>query len=215
MPRLGVPSTAAFRCTPRSGPGLLPPTADFVRKSVDLSALSRLSFNPSLTRKKGRKEGTWRTALKEGAKAPAVHAPARRRRHRLAGRLQGPQARPLLLPAGRHPRLHPGIHRFFQAAGRFRQGRDRCARDFGRSGQGPGCIQEEAQTHGRPALGRDATRCSRPMAPGARNPCTARPSWELFACTVLIGPDGRIARIWPKVRVDGHAEEVLAAAKAL
>ena len=33
--------------------------------------------------------------------------------------------------------------------------------------------------------------------------------------TFLIGPDGRIARIWPKVRVDGHAEEVLAAAKAL
>ena len=33
--------------------------------------------------------------------------------------------------------------------------------------------------------------------------------------TVLIGPDGKIARIWPKVRVDGHAEEVLAAAKAL
>ena len=33
--------------------------------------------------------------------------------------------------------------------------------------------------------------------------------------TVLIGPDGRIARVWPKVKVDGHAEEVLAAAKAL
>jgi thioredoxin-dependent peroxiredoxin len=33
--------------------------------------------------------------------------------------------------------------------------------------------------------------------------------------TFLIGQDGRIARIWPKVRVDGHAEEVLAAAKAL
>jgi thioredoxin-dependent peroxiredoxin len=33
--------------------------------------------------------------------------------------------------------------------------------------------------------------------------------------TVLIGPDGKIARIWPKVKVDGHAEEVLAAAKAL
>jgi len=33
--------------------------------------------------------------------------------------------------------------------------------------------------------------------------------------TVLIGPDGRIARIWPKVKVEGHAEEVLAAAKAL
>ena len=33
--------------------------------------------------------------------------------------------------------------------------------------------------------------------------------------TFLIGADQRIARIWPKVRVDGHAEEVLAAAKAL
>jgi peroxiredoxin Q/BCP len=33
--------------------------------------------------------------------------------------------------------------------------------------------------------------------------------------TILIGPDGRIAQIWPKVKVDGHAEEVLAAARAL
>ncbi len=33
--------------------------------------------------------------------------------------------------------------------------------------------------------------------------------------TFLIGHDGRIARIWPKVKVDGHAAEVLAAAKAL
>jgi peroxiredoxin Q/BCP len=33
--------------------------------------------------------------------------------------------------------------------------------------------------------------------------------------TVLVGPDGRIVRVWPKVKVDGHAEEVLAAARAL
>ena len=33
--------------------------------------------------------------------------------------------------------------------------------------------------------------------------------------TVLIGPDGRIVHIWPKVKVDGHAEEVLAAERAL
>jgi thioredoxin-dependent peroxiredoxin len=33
--------------------------------------------------------------------------------------------------------------------------------------------------------------------------------------TVLIGPDGRIARIWPKVKIEGHAQEVLEAAKAL
>lgn len=33
--------------------------------------------------------------------------------------------------------------------------------------------------------------------------------------TFLIGADGRIARIWPKVKVEGHAAEVLAAAKLL
>ena len=33
--------------------------------------------------------------------------------------------------------------------------------------------------------------------------------------TFLIGPDGKIVRIWAKVKVDGHAEEVLEAAKAL
>src|SRR3954470_14190511 len=32
--------------------------------------------------------------------------------------------------------------------------------------------------------------------------------------TLLIGPDAKIVRIWPKVKVDGHAEEVLAAAKS-
>jgi peroxiredoxin Q/BCP len=33
--------------------------------------------------------------------------------------------------------------------------------------------------------------------------------------TFLLDRDGRIARIWRKVKVDGHAAEVLAAAKAL
>lgn len=33
--------------------------------------------------------------------------------------------------------------------------------------------------------------------------------------TFLIGPDGRIAKIWPNVKVPGHAEEVLGAVKAL
>lgn len=33
--------------------------------------------------------------------------------------------------------------------------------------------------------------------------------------TVLIDRDGRVARLWPKVKVAGHAQEVLAAAQAL
>jgi thioredoxin-dependent peroxiredoxin len=33
--------------------------------------------------------------------------------------------------------------------------------------------------------------------------------------TFLIGPDARIAKVWPRVSVDGHAEAVLAAVKAI
>jgi peroxiredoxin Q/BCP len=33
--------------------------------------------------------------------------------------------------------------------------------------------------------------------------------------TFLVAADGRIAKIWRKVKVPGHAEAVLAAAKAL
>jgi peroxiredoxin Q/BCP len=28
--------------------------------------------------------------------------------------------------------------------------------------------------------------------------------------TYLIGPDGRIAHVWPKVKVEGHADDVVA-----
>ena len=33
--------------------------------------------------------------------------------------------------------------------------------------------------------------------------------------TVLVDRDGKVARVWPKVKVKGHAEEVLAATQAL
>ena len=37
----------------------------------------------------------------------------------------------------------------------------------------------------------------------------------ILRTTVLIGGNGRIAKIWRNVKVDGHADEVLAAARAL
>jgi thioredoxin-dependent peroxiredoxin len=38
-----------------------------------------------------------------------------------------------------------------------------------------------------------------------------RESVGLIRSTYLVDPDGRIARAWPKVKADGHAEEVLRA----
>jgi thioredoxin-dependent peroxiredoxin len=37
----------------------------------------------------------------------------------------------------------------------------------------------------------------------------------IIRTTVLIGADGRVGKVWRNVRVDGHADEVLEAAKAL
>ncbi|MGY4624749.1 peroxiredoxin [Bradyrhizobium sp. USDA 4486] len=37
----------------------------------------------------------------------------------------------------------------------------------------------------------------------------------ILRTTILIGSDGKIARIWRNVRVDGHAEQVLEAARSL
>ncbi|KIC22620.1 peroxiredoxin [Leisingera sp. ANG-Vp] len=42
-----------------------------------------------------------------------------------------------------------------------------------------------------------------------------RKHWGIERSTFLIGADGRIARVWRKVKVDGHAEEVLAAVQEL
>ena len=39
--------------------------------------------------------------------------------------------------------------------------------------------------------------------------------WGVERSTFLIGRDGRIARVWRKVKVKGHAQEVLEAARAL
>jgi peroxiredoxin Q/BCP len=35
--------------------------------------------------------------------------------------------------------------------------------------------------------------------------------WGVVRSTFLIAPDGRIARVWPKVKAEGHADQVLAA----
>jgi peroxiredoxin Q/BCP len=42
-----------------------------------------------------------------------------------------------------------------------------------------------------------------------------RKFFGIVRTTLLIGPDQRIVQIWPKVSVEGHANEVLAAAKEL
>ena len=38
--------------------------------------------------------------------------------------------------------------------------------------------------------------------------------WGIARTTFLIDPDGKVAQVWPKVKVDGHAAEVLRRSRA-
>ena len=42
-----------------------------------------------------------------------------------------------------------------------------------------------------------------------------KPHMGIERTTFVIGPDGRIARVFPKVKVEGHADEVLEAVREL
>ena len=37
----------------------------------------------------------------------------------------------------------------------------------------------------------------------------------MIRSTFLIGPEGKLLRVWPRVKADGHGEEVLTAIKEL
>ena len=75
-----------------------------------------------------------------------------------------------------------------------------------------------AAKHGLVApLASDAEKAGCPMrsASGSRRSMYGRTYMGMERTTYLVGADGKIAQVWRKVKVKGHAEEVLEAAKAL
>ena len=103
---------------------------------------------------------------------------------------------------------------FTTAQRRLRRSRHSRRRGIGRSAQGAGSISEQASARRFLSLRMRRTRCSRPTAHGAKSPCTAGHSMGILRTTVLIGANGGVIRLWRNVKVDGHADEVLAAAQA-
>ena len=85
----------------------------------------------------------------------------------------------------------------------------------GRFGRGPGQVQEEARASAIPLLSDETHEMLEAYGVWGKKSMYGRTFLGVTRTTFLIGADGRIARIWPKVKVDGHAAEVLAAAKAL
>ncbi len=150
-------------------------------------------------------EGDWRRPLLAG----------RRRQGNLPRRLRRQKGRPLFLPEGRHLRLHEGGDRLHRLAGQIRQGEDRRRRHVARLCQEPRQIPRKIRAWRLP-LAADETKATL-LAYGvwAEKSMYGRKYIGVERSTFLLDDAGRIARIWRKVKVPGHAEEVLAAAQAL
>ena len=88
------------------------------------------------------------------------------------------------------------------------------SRRIRRPGQEAGRLQEKIQAQ--VPLGSDETlKMLEAYGVWAEKSMYGRKFMGVVRTTLLIGPTGRIARIWPKVKVQGHAQEVLEAAKEL
>ena len=79
----------------------------------------------------------------------------------------------------------------------------RAPRASGRSARSSACRSRSSPTR--------TTRSPRPTARGSRSRTTARRTWAPRGRRSWSIPTGRIAQVWPKVKPEGHAADVLAA----
>ena len=130
--------------------------------------------------------------------------------HRLSDQRR-PVDDPLLLPQGRHARLHrrgvrvPRRQRHDRRAGRGRLGRQP-------AGRAPASARSR-EKFGLPftLLADVDHRVAEAYGSWVEKENYGKKYWGTARTTFLVGPDGRIARVWPKVKPEGHAAEVLAA----
>jgi thioredoxin-dependent peroxiredoxin len=88
---------------------------------------------------------------------------------------------------------------------------------WGISPQDAGSHQRFRERHALsfPLLVDDAHRVAEAYGVWVEKSLYGRRYWANARTTFLIGPDGRIARVWEKVRPEGHGQEVLAALREL
>src|SRR5262249_24279161 len=149
-----------------------------------------------------------------GCEGTGLHASSRRRRHSLAQGFQGRQSRPLFLSAGRHARLYQGGDSFSQLRANFAKTGTAI---LGVSAD-PVAAQDKFKSKHKLtfALGSDGSKkMLASYGAWGEKSMYGRKYMGVIRKTVLIDAVDRIARIWPKVSVPGHAEAVLAAAREL
>ncbi len=176
------------------------------------SSKAKTSKASNLSAKKAGASAAVSSALAEGTKAPAFHLPR-----------DGGSTVSLADFAGRrlvlffYPRAGtPGCTReaidFTRLAGAFAESRTSV---LGVSGDPPKAQEAFRNKHqlSIPLVSDERHEMLQAYGAWGEKSMYGRTFQGILRTTVLIGADGRIVKIWRNVRVDGHADEVLAAAK--
>ena len=206
---------ASLRKTLDDEPIPLPRSTRSRQKTIDLTVLSRVPINPLLTREKGRKEGvSMATELVEGAKAPAFELPRDG-----GGTVSRKDFKGKKLVIYFYPKADtPGCTRESIDFSKLRTEFQKAGTEIlGVSADSVATQDKFKKKHDlKIALLSDEThKMLEAYGVWGKKSMYGKTFVGITRTTFLIDPDGRIARIWPKVRVDGHAAEALASAKAL
>jgi peroxiredoxin Q/BCP len=172
-------------------------------------------MTPVLTPKKGRKEGiSVATALTEGVKAPAFDLPGDG-----GGRVSLADFKGKKLVIYFYPKADtPGCTRESIGFSKLRAEFEKAGTEVLGVSADPVTAQNKfKKKHALKLtlLSDETLKMLEAYGVWGEKSMYGRTFMGIVRSTFLIGADGRIARIWPKVKVDGHAAEVLAAARAL
>jgi thioredoxin-dependent peroxiredoxin len=198
----------------KTHPAAAAKTGQSVAKRVG-STLSKTSHKaPSKQQKKATESAATRSALIEGAKAPAFRLP------RDGGgtvSLSDYAGRKLVLffyPRADTPGCTKEAIDFTRLAGAFAESQTAV---LGISADAPKAQEAFRDKHHltTPLVSDEKHETLAAYGVWGEKSMYGRTFQGILRTTVLIDKDGRVARVWRNVKVDGHADEVLAAARAL
>jgi thioredoxin-dependent peroxiredoxin len=211
---LASPDHAAARDALR-GPALLTFADETPKKIIDVTALSLVSLHSLLIRKKGRKEGRPMAAnLAVGSKAPSFKLPRDGGRHVSIADFKGRKLVIFFYPKADTPGCPRESMEFSRLRPQFQKARTDL---LGVSADSVPAQDRFKSKHGLDlALASDETHeMLAAYGVWGEKSMYGKTYMGITRTALLVGENGRIARIWHKVKVDGHAAEVLAAAQAI
>jgi len=154
------------------------------------------------------------TSLSEGARAPAFRLPSDAGEHVSLADFRGRRLVLFFYPRADTPGCTREAIDFTRLASAFAENRTAV---LGVSGDPPKAQQAFRDKHrlAVPLASEETHAMLEAYGAWGEKSMYGRTFLGIRRTTILIGEDGRIVRIWRNVKVDGHADEVLAAVRAL